>query len=807
MNKTSPILKTATWFLLLLVLVPFIVDKGVFFPFIEGKAFALRLIATVSLILLAGFLLFGRAFQKQEFVLSRVRLLKNPISILMGLFLLSTLVSTILAKDSYRSFTGTVERGEGFMGLLFFILIFYLVLLIFDNQDWKLFFRGVSASGIIFSIHQIIQLARASWDFGLRPFSTFGNPSLLAGYYLFVLFANLALLADVWPKLSSAKEKNTTISAKKENLVFLFLPLISTIFSILGIFLTQTRGTYLGFAVGILVVSLYFSWKFILEPVLERKKKKTLKILIPVLSALLVLIFIIGAFGILVYFSNKAKTAQNEASFGFFDALTRRLGAMGALQTRLISAGSSLASVNPKNEEINRLLFGWGLDNFNVAYNTYFNPRYFLYEEVWFDRAHNKVLDVLVMQGLFGLVLFLGIWGMALVYGLNLAKDKISPNGLDVKDVKDKVYSSIFRNKILISGAILFFVISYFVHDLFLFESPATGVALSVFFAFVVQLKESQRDFSFQLSPAKLLRMSVFWSVTVGVSAVIILILFFKFTLAPYLQMRYYINLIQTGLTPKELAAKIDRAFYPYTYAQENIRMNFLKTLPQLPPEEGIAELAKKSFEAMDDLIEKQPYEPRYPMNMGQILDDLGLRDKAEIYYRRALSLVPNRPDLLYLLAQNLVNQGKIKEAEQGPLAKLFELSKEVPKAGVLYGVALVYAPEEYRAKTFGVLQKALNTPGIMSRLGTSLPVVRLIYEDFMAKFVKARDKENFLAALDTAIRVEEYWELRQEQLYRQGKITELPWKDESEKKSKIYKEIKEKFPQYGWAIVSVKEK
>lgn len=804
MHKTSPILKIAKWLLLLLVLVPFIVDEGVFFPFIEGKAFALRLIATVSLILLAGFLIFGKAFQKQEFVLSRARLLKNPISILMGLFLISALVSTILAKDSYRSFTGTVERGEGFMGLLFFILIFYLVLLIFDSQDWKLFFRGVSATGIIFSIHQIIQLARASWDFGLRPFSTFGNPSLLAGYYLFVLFVNLALLADVWPKLDLTKEKNITPPTKKRNLTFLFLPFSSIIFSIIGIFLTQTRGTYLGFAVGILVVSLYFSWKFILEPVLERKKKKTLKTLIPILSVLLVLIFIIGAFGILVYFSNKAETAQNEASFGFFDALTRRLGAMGAIQTRLISAGSSLASVNPKNEGINRLLFGWGLDNFNVAYNTYFNPRYFLYEEVWFDRAHNKVLDVLVMQGLFGLVLFLGIWGTALVYGLNLAKNKIAPDELDIKD---KTSPSFFRNKILISGAILFFVISYFVHDLFLFESPATGIALSVFFAFVVQLKESQRDFSFQLSPAKLLRMSVFWSVTAGVLAVIILILFFKFTLVPYLQMRYYINLIQTGLTPKELAAKIDKAFYPYTYAQENIRMEFLKTLPKLPPEEGIAELAKKSFEAMDDLIEKQPYEPRYPMNMGQILDDLGLREKAEIYYRRALSLTPNRPDLLYLLAQNLVVQGKIKEAEQGPLAKLFELSKEVPKAGVLYGVALIYAPEEYKVKTFDVLQKALNTPGIMSRLGTSLPVVRLIYEDFMAKFVKARDKENFLAALDTAIRVEEYWELLQEQLYRQGKITELPWKDESEKKSKIYKEIKEKFPQYGWAIVSVKEK
>lgn len=736
----------------------------------------------MSLVFLALFLLFGKYGQRKEFLAEKLKLLKNPLSILIALFLLTGAVSTIFAKDSFRAFFGTVERGEGFVGLLFFGLIFFLAVLIFEQKEWQWFFGGTIASGIIFFLHQLFQLSEAQWDFGLRPFATFGNPSLLAGYYLFVIFSCLVLLSNFWPRFQHKKLAPAAI----------IFPVIALITAIFGIFLTQTRGTYLGFAVGAGTAVLYLLWRVFLAG----GKKRFFKFAVPVFLLAVVALGVI--WGVLFLSSWSASLDDKDSSAGSFDLLSsinRRLTETGAFQTRLIAARISLRSISPANEGLGRFLFGWGPENYKIAYNTYFDPRYFIYEDVWFDRAHNKVLDVLVMQGLFGLIVFLGIWVLVLFYAFKIKKPPVDSQGS------------------LIRPAVLFFAISYFVHDLFLFESPAASVALFMFFAFVVFTARPEKTRNKEEPSSASERSLIISPIFFSSAAILMALLFFWSTLAPYLQMKYYIG-IKTNkagnLTLKEFTLKLDKAFSPYTYAQENIRVDLLKSLPDIKAEEGIAQLAIKTFEAMDELIEKEPYEPRHSMNMGQTLEEVAgrpeLYERAEFYYRQALDLVPNRPDLLYLLAQNLVFQGKIEEA-QPYLDELLRLSKEIPKAGVLYGAALLYAPDEYRANSFAVLERALNTPGALDRLGSALPAMRLIYNDFLAEFVKAKDEENFLKALKTAILVEETWEKNQEELFRRNKIKELPWKEESERKSLIYRNILERFPEEGWSLVGVKEK
>ncbi len=291
------------------------------------------------------------------------------------------------------------------------------------------------------------------------------------------------------------------------------------------------------------------------------------------------------------------------------------------------------------------------------------------------------------------------------------------------------------------------------------------------------------------------------------IMAVAALFLFFWATWGPYLQMRYYIHIKGAWLSISEFVQKLDKAFKPYNYVQERIRMDILKEMPNFPPEKDIGNLVSKVMLAVDELIEREPYEPRYSMNAGQVLENIGLYEKAEVYYRKALALVPNRPDLLYLLAQNLVVQGKLDQAQE-PLEKLLKLFKEdqIPKAGILYGAALFYAPEEYMAEKFEILQEALAIPNTIERLGSSLPVMRLMYNDFLFEFTKNKDEENFLKALDTAIRLEEFWEKNKEEEFRRGKIKELPWKNEEEKKSEIYKRIKKEFPERGWGVVDIRE-
>ena len=70
------------------------------------------------------------------------------------------------------------------------------------------------------------------------------------------------------------------------------------------------------------------------------------------------------------------------------------------VQSRLMAAKISLASVNPTNAGFDRFLLGWGPDNYNIAFNNYFDPEIQRYETRLFDRAHNKIVDGFVMRGL-----------------------------------------------------------------------------------------------------------------------------------------------------------------------------------------------------------------------------------------------------------------------------------------------------------------------------------------------------------------------------------------------------------------------
>jgi tetratricopeptide (TPR) repeat protein len=60
--------------------------------------------------------------------------------------------------------------------------------------------------------------------------------------------------------------------------------------------------------------------------------------------------------------------------------------------------------------------FGWGPENFEIAFSLHFDPRLFISEyggEIWFDRAHNIIMDNLVALGIVGSVLYLAVFAAA----------------------------------------------------------------------------------------------------------------------------------------------------------------------------------------------------------------------------------------------------------------------------------------------------------------------------------------------------------------------------------------------------------
>src|SRR3989338_11100566 len=117
---------------------------------------------------------------------------------------------------------------------------------------------------------------------------------------------------------------------------------------------------------------------------------------------------------------------------------------------------------------LERPLTGWGLDAFHILFNIKYNPKSleFGYYETWFDRAHNTILDVLSMTGLFGFVAWTSIF-VALFYLVWRAWKK---GWIDLP----------------IAAVLTALPVAYFVQNLFVFDHPAAFSMSYLMYALVI---------------------------------------------------------------------------------------------------------------------------------------------------------------------------------------------------------------------------------------------------------------------------------------------------------------------------------
>ncbi|MBI1755178.1 O-antigen ligase family protein, partial [Candidatus Azambacteria bacterium] len=140
-------------------------------------------------------------------------------------------------------------------------------------------------------------------------------------------------------------------------------------------------------------------------------------------AAAFLALIVLGALAVANYGSLFAKPERiSESTFyslNHFDAAPKEESGLGFLsrlatfsvydtttQTRLATWKTVLASAKDYP------LFGVGSENFILAFNKYFNPEFYIAErsEIWFDRAHNAYIDMLVMHGILGLGAYLFLY-------------------------------------------------------------------------------------------------------------------------------------------------------------------------------------------------------------------------------------------------------------------------------------------------------------------------------------------------------------------------------------------------------------
>jgi len=281
---------------------------------------------------------------------------------LSGAWLFSMLLSTVFSVAPVLSFWGSYTRIQGFYTLFLCFLLFVFCLKWFRSKESiEIFFKVVIASCFLVSIYAVLQ--KLGFDifsetkkevFVGRSFSTMGHPNFLGQLMIFPIWMSMYFVF----KLKSWKPRISWILLA---LLFLFVML-----------LTENRASLLGIMASA-VIFVIISTKY------SKKIKGIILGLVTVTPAVFVLLF-----------------ASSSRSLG----------------TRFLLWGNNFSAwlENP--------WIGSGPETYYISFQKVFPPE-LLGTEMFYDiadRAHNVLMDVLVMRGMLGVAVTFGIIAVITVF-------------------------------------------------------------------------------------------------------------------------------------------------------------------------------------------------------------------------------------------------------------------------------------------------------------------------------------------------------------------------------------------------------
>ncbi len=650
------------FFLFLTVLTPLIILKGVLFPYVAGKVFFFRGAIEIALILSFIYLLYCLYKNNWKLVRQPVdedwKLFKNPLFIALVLFFISLIVSVIFALNDYRAFWGDLERGEGFFGMLHFFAFLILTLLFFNKTDWLRFFKISLIVGFILSFYAFLQyLGVKNFPFALmpmpRPDSFIGNSAFLATHMFFLMIFAAVVFSESFHSLnlkqSQVKSFNFSIFQSLNFKFWRYFSILMLIISALTIFISGTRGAILGLAAGIIFLLAYF---LIFGNRVFSGIGLPLNINFRQLS-LILLILIIGS--AIIFWSTKTDI--------FWQSVPglNRLAKTAALdindsstQMRLLAWKASF------NAFLERPIIGWGPENYIFAYAKHYDPDYAVYGETWFDRAHNKILDILVMQGVFGLISYLAIFA-AIFYVI-------------FKKITERKFAFIF-----IAAVIL----AYFIQNIVLFDQIVSYSAFFSIIGFLIFSSTRLPEENLNRTISSQSGWSEFflrWKLIIAPLLLMFIILLVYSLYAYHFVVYNQLRALQRspGLGNIDLVVgELKKALKPYNFAQLNIRSQGLDTiyLGQYFYNEAYRNNPKfKSLgdlwiNAAEEILNREPYaDVRMNIRLAEMLDQLAfndssLYDKVEKVLMAALQKAPKRQELYYHLSVNLAKQNRLEEA------------------------------------------------------------------------------------------------------------------------------------------------
>jgi O-antigen ligase len=361
-----------------------------------------------------------------------------------------------VSVSAWSSWYGDFRRMGGMITQLHLLAYFFVLSQTLKRErDWLVLFTASLFSGVLMGFSGLVQYLGLNYlyRFPMEDHieGAAGNPDFFATSMLFSLFIALwflgrtdkgssyALMAKVWLLLLGLLDlfvigwdlftgagitsglalfpvavfalilhvaslcwfiMRSSIRAGQVFLVFLGA------WCFFWMYQSQTRSTVVGFAGSLLLLCGLYLWTGA-----SRKLK--------LLCAGLILFALLMPAAILL--NRHSSWVQSHPTLLRFTSITLADAAAG---NRVLVWKAGARAI------LDRPLFGWGLENFKNALDFHFPGevyRWLTGNELWFDRAHDLLVDVGVTTGLIGLATYLGLYGLIITFLVRLWLQKKSP--------------------------------------------------------------------------------------------------------------------------------------------------------------------------------------------------------------------------------------------------------------------------------------------------------------------------------------------------------------------------------------------
>lgn len=600
-NILFQIIKWSSFFILL---TPIVVNGNYFFPFVGPKS--LYFMALSEIIFFAWVALL--------FIRPSVRPRINLLLISLTVYLIVMILATIFGVNPSYSFWSKHERMTGLL-MHFHLFAFFLVLSsTFQEEELRQIISTSTLVAVIAGSTGLLGLQNPA----TRGGGTLGNESFLGTYLLFNLFFALYLFF---------RENDF----KKRSALIYFCYLLICLF-LIGV--NPVGKTFKEFVFAILYkegaraaklcavggLFLFLCLRLIFLP---QKIYRMLGTFLLLGASILAGLFVFSFFlpnGL----AKKIVFEEFPQAFG-----GRFLVWQGAIKSFL-----------------ERPWLGWGPENFEYSYITKFHPCSFLTEcggDIWFDKAHNIIFDVLITTGIFGLLSYFFIF-FSVFYLLlkNYLKKKTD-------HLPFCVFVSLF--------------VAYFIQNLTVFDMISSYLVFFLSLAFVASLeKETSNSFEEREIPKPLL-------------AIIFFVFLGSFTFFCYLPLLSSRNVIlsikvepfsaeQLEFSQKALLLSPVGKFQIRQFFAEKATSNFA-TLKQTSPQ--IVKYLDFLVGELEKSVKECPFEYRSYLRLGELMNYYSQIDKEKIFegekfLRKAMEISPTNQQTYWVLAQNLYFQKRYEE-------------------------------------------------------------------------------------------------------------------------------------------------